>query len=84
MTEHGLKPSDRRDVIRCFGSLLDGLTACMRFAAVKLCQVFDEPLNPFLRDKTAERDLNTHNRIYSILGISMRSHHCRIRPVRSR
>jgi hypothetical protein len=66
MVEHGSKPSDRRDVVRCFGSLLDGLTASMRFAAVALCKVFDEPLNPFLTDKTAERGLSTHQRIRSI------------------
>jgi hypothetical protein len=56
----------RRAVVRCFGSLIDGLTASMRFAAIALCEVFDEPLNPFLQEKTAERHISTHQRIYSI------------------
>ncbi len=56
----------RRAVVRCFGSLIDGLTRSMRFIAVNLCQVLDEPLNPFLQEKTGERHLSSHQRIYSI------------------
>jgi hypothetical protein len=56
----------RRGVVRCYGSLIDGVTASMRFAAISLCEVFGEPLNPFLQEKTAERRISTHNRIYSI------------------
>jgi|GEM_PF-5062190 len=56
----------RRAVVRCFGSLIDGLTRSMRFIAVDLCHVLDEPLNPFLQEKTGERHLSSHQRIYSI------------------
>jgi hypothetical protein len=56
----------RRAVVRCFGSLIDGVTASMRFAAIALCQTFGEPLNPFLQEKTGERHISTHQRIYSI------------------
>jgi hypothetical protein len=56
----------RRALVRCFGSLIDGVTASMRFAAIALCEVFDEPLNPFLQEKTADRHISTHQRIYSI------------------
>ena len=66
MRENELNPADRRNVVRCFGSLIDALTAMMRSAAIAICKVFDEPLNPFLQDKTAERHLGRHQRIYSI------------------
>jgi SEC-C motif len=56
----------RRGVVRCFGSLIDGVTASMRFAAIGLCESFGEPLNPFLQEKTGERHISTHQRIYSI------------------
>jgi hypothetical protein len=56
----------QRAVVRCFGSLIDGLTRSMRFIAVDLCHVLDEPLNPFLQEKTGERHISTHQRIYSI------------------
>ena len=56
----------RRAVVRCFGSLIDGVTASMRFAAIGLCEAMGEPLNPFLQEKTAERHISTHQRIYSI------------------
>jgi len=56
----------RRALVRCFGSLIDGVTASMRFAAISLCEALGEPLNPFLQEKTAERHISTHQRIYSI------------------
>jgi hypothetical protein len=56
----------QRALVRCFGSLIDGVTASMRFAAIALCEALGEPLNPFLQEKTAERHLSTHQRIYSI------------------
>jgi hypothetical protein len=59
-------PAPARAVVRCYGSLIDALTATMRFAAISLCEVLDEPLNPFLQEKTAERHLSSHHRIYSI------------------
>jgi hypothetical protein len=59
-------PSSARAVVRCYGSLIDALTASMRFAAIRLCEAFGEPLNPFLQEKTAERHISNHNRIYSI------------------
>lgn len=64
--ERGHLPVDRRAAVRCFGSLLDGVTASMRSAAVMMCHIYDEPLNPFLEEKSAERDLSSHQRIYSI------------------
>jgi hypothetical protein len=58
--------ASRRAVVRCYGSLIDGVTAGMRFAAISLCEVFGEPLNPFLQDKTAERHISHYQRTYSI------------------
>jgi SEC-C motif len=55
-----------RAVVRCFGSLVDGITRSMRYIAINLCQTLDEPLNPFLQEKTGERHLSSHQRIYSI------------------
>jgi hypothetical protein len=66
MVDRGQQQYDFRNIVRCFGSLLDGVTSSMRFAAVALCKVYGEPLNPFLTDKTAEQRLSTHQRIYSI------------------
>jgi hypothetical protein len=56
----------RRALVRCFGSLIDGVCSGMRFAAIALCEAFGEPLNPFLQEKTAERHISTYQRIYSI------------------
>src|SRR5947209_7014251 len=38
----------------------------MRSAAIGICKMFNEPLNPFLEEKSGERGLSTHQRIYSI------------------
>ncbi len=66
VADRGVQPGDCRAVVRCFGSLIDALSANMRKAAIEVCTAFGEPLNPFLQDKTAERHLSTHQRIYSI------------------
>src|SRR4051812_48596176 len=66
MNEHGLLPLDRRAVVRCFGSLIEGYAHVMRLAAIGVCELFDQELNPFLQDKSYERNLSTHTRIYTI------------------
>jgi hypothetical protein len=66
MVDNGTQAPDRRDVVRCFGSLLDALTATMRSAAIEICKAFGEPLNPFLQEKTGDRNLTTHQRIYNV------------------
>ena len=66
MTDGGAQPADRRAVVRCFGSLIDALTASMRQMAIEICKAFAEPLNPFLQEKTSDRHLNNHQRIYTI------------------
>ena len=43
--------SEARALIRCFGSLIDGLTGSMRnIAIMRRAQLFGRPLNPFLRE----------------------------------
>lgn len=66
MNERGCLPVDRRAVVRCFGSLIDGYAHVMRLAAIGVCELFDEPLNPFLQEKSHDRTLSTHHRIYTI------------------
>ena len=58
-------PFDERCVIRCFGSLIDGGSSAMNFCATALCIFFEEPLNPYLREKSYERGLSAYQRIYT-------------------
>jgi hypothetical protein len=63
--------SEARAMIRCFGSLIDGLTGSMRSIAIKTCKLFGRPLNPFLQEKTEERTITTYHRIqtsYRLIG----------------
>jgi hypothetical protein len=66
LVEGGLLPLDRRAVVRSFGSLIDGYATVMRLAATGVCALFDKPLNPFLTEKSHDRNLSTHTRIFTI------------------
>jgi hypothetical protein len=57
--------TEGRALIRCFGSLLEGLTASMRNIAVAAGNLFRRPLNPFLQEKVEERGINAYQRIYT-------------------
>ncbi len=57
--------SEARALIRCFGSLIDGLTGSMRNIAIMTCKLFGRPLNPFLREKAEERTITTYHRIHT-------------------
>ncbi len=61
----GLAQPKARAMIRCFGSLIDGLTGSMRSVAIATCRLFGRPLNPFLQDKVEERGINIYTRIYT-------------------
>ena len=56
---------ESRAMIRCFGSLIDGLTGSMRSTAVMTCKLFGQPLNQFLQEKVEERGITTFNRIFT-------------------
>ncbi len=64
-TESDFQETNSRALVRCFGSLLDGLTTGMRQIAVATCKLFHRPLNPFLQDKVEERSTNTYQRIFT-------------------
>lgn len=55
-----------RALVRCFGSMLEGLTVMMRDIASRMCELFGEPLNPFLREKSVERGVSSSHRIFTI------------------
>lgn len=61
----GMEATDARAMIRCFGSLIDGLTNSMRKITIATCRLFAKPLNPFLQDKAEERGITSYNRIYT-------------------
>lgn len=64
--QSGMVPHHRRNIVRCFGALIDGYAASMRSAAVELCRLFDRPLNVFLQQKAADRSLSTQYRLESL------------------
>jgi hypothetical protein len=55
-----------RALVRCFGSMLEGLTMTMREIACGMCELFGKPLNPFLREKSGERGVSSSHRIFTI------------------
>ena len=57
--------TESRAMIRCFGSLIDGLSRGMREIAIATCELFGGKLNPFLQEKVHERATSTHQRIYN-------------------
>ena len=57
--------AEGRALIRCFGSLLEGLTTSMRKIAVATGKLFRQPLNPFLQEKVEERAITAYQRIYT-------------------
>ncbi len=61
--EGGLDPGDRRAVVRCFGSLIDGLANVMRDIAVIACEYHGQEYNRFLDAKSRERTATTLQRI---------------------
>lgn len=64
--ETNIPQHKRRDIARCFGSLVEGYTASMRMAAIGVCKIFDKPLNPFLQEKAIDRNLSVYHRLHSI------------------
>ena len=65
LDEYGDTPYDRRAVVRCFGSYIDGLAVAMREYSFSLSELFHEPTNRFLRDKSEERGTTGYQRIYT-------------------
>ena len=65
VTEGDFEEGEARALVRCFGSLLDGLTTGMRGIAVATCKLFNRPLNPFLQDKVEERTITSYQRIFT-------------------
>jgi hypothetical protein len=63
--EFGDTAYERRAVVRCFGSYIDGLAVAMREYCFTLCELFGEPANRFLRDKSEERGATGYQRIYT-------------------
>jgi hypothetical protein len=55
-----------RATVRCFGSMIEGLAVMMREITCRMCELFGEPLNPFLREKSAERGVSSVHRIVTI------------------
>jgi hypothetical protein len=43
--------------------MIDGLAAMMREITCNMCELFGEPLNPFLREKSTERGVSSSHRI---------------------
>lgn len=63
--------SQRRSVVRCFGSLVDGFSAAMMETAVQLADMWRRPLNQFLQAKSREREISALHRIkvsYRLVG----------------
>jgi hypothetical protein len=56
-------PYASRNVVRCFGSLVDGLANTMMEVAVDCCNVWNRPLNPFLHAKANGRETSLLYRI---------------------
>lgn len=54
----------RRNVVRCFGSLIEGLTEAMRTVAVVTCEFHGKDYNRFLQAKSIERGAANHTKIY--------------------
>jgi hypothetical protein len=65
VTESDFEENEARALVRCFGSLLDGLTTGMRGIAVATCKLFNRPLNPFLQDKVEERTITSYHLIFT-------------------
>lgn len=63
--ESDLAQPEARAMVRCFGSLIDGLTGSMRSIAIATCKLYGQPLNPFLQEKAEERSLAIYHRIYT-------------------
>lgn len=63
--ESGMEGAEARAMVRCFGSLIDGLTGSMRTITIATCRLFRKPLNPFLQEKAEERRITTYQRIYT-------------------
>ena len=55
-----------RAAVHCFGSMIEGLAVMMREIACRMCELFGEPLNPFLREKSVERGVSASHRIVTI------------------
>ncbi len=65
VNDSDFEEGEARALVRCFASLLDGLTTGMRGIAVATCKLFNRPLNPFLQDKLGERTLNSYQRVFT-------------------
>ncbi|MDQ6808316.1 MAG: SEC-C metal-binding domain-containing protein [Verrucomicrobiota bacterium] len=65
MVKSGTAPAERRAVVRCFGSLIEGLASAMTTIAVDTCEFHRTDFNRFLHAKTNERGLATYNRIFA-------------------
>ena len=63
--EFGDVPSGRRNVIRCFGSLIEGLTTAMTAYSTGASHFYRQETNRYLHDKCRERSLPAYNRIYT-------------------
>lgn len=64
LTTHEGCPAARRNVVRCFGSLVEGLSDSMRTLAVLSCEFHGKDYNRFLNAKSTERGAAYQNRIY--------------------
>src|SRR4051794_39368988 len=65
LIESGAAPAARRNLVRCFGSLTEGLADAMRSIAVVACEFHGKNYNRFLNAKSVERNIATQNRIES-------------------
>lgn len=53
-----------RNIVRCFGSLIEALSDAMRIVAVTVCEFHGKNYNRFLNAKSTDRGLANFNRIY--------------------
>jgi hypothetical protein len=53
----------RRNLVRCFGSLLDVLAAILREVSCEMGDVFEKPQNRFLREKSGARGTTASFRV---------------------